>query len=103
MFNIEKNPNQYFYRHCEPGFIQNTGDWTEEEHELFLQTAKTHGCGDKWGLFASHIPNRVGYQCSNYYRQVILPQGLIADDSYRWTPNSSVIYVGSLGNSKENM
>ena len=46
------------------------GEWTPEEHELFLRTARAHGAGDKWGLFASHIPQRVGYQCSAYYRRV---------------------------------
>ncbi|KAF9436485.1 hypothetical protein BGZ76_003812 [Entomortierella beljakovae] len=67
---FKKNPNAFFYRHNEPGQGQWTGDWTEEEGKLFLEVAKEFGCGDKWGLFASHIPHRVGYQCSNYYRQV---------------------------------
>lgn len=48
--------------------MQAQGEWTEEEHELFLSTARDNGVGDKWGLFASHIPQRVGYQCSAYYR-----------------------------------
>lgn len=34
-----------------------------------METARAHGVGDKWGLFASHLPQRVGYQCSAYYRQ----------------------------------
>ncbi|RKP34915.1 hypothetical protein BJ085DRAFT_14701 [Dimargaris cristalligena] len=80
---FKKNPNAYFYRHNEPGTEQWTGDWTEEEKQLFLNTARDFGCGDKWGLFASYIPNRVGYQCSNYYRQVILPEGLVVDPNYR--------------------
>ena len=33
-----------------------------------------HGCGDKWGLFASYIPHRVGYQCSAAYRHIIIPR-----------------------------
>ena len=65
---FKKNPNQYFYRHTEPGSAQDMGDWTEEEHLLYLETVRKYGVGDKWGLFASHIPRRVGYQCSNYYR-----------------------------------
>lgn len=48
--------------------MQAQGEWTEEEHELFLSTARANGVGDKWGLFASYIPQRVGYQCSAYYR-----------------------------------
>ena len=53
-----------------PPTVQAQGEWTPEEHELFLRTARAHGAGDKWGLFASHIPQRVGYQCSAYYRRV---------------------------------
>ncbi|KAJ1649506.1 hypothetical protein IWQ61_009430 [Dispira simplex] len=89
-----KNPNAYFYRHNEPGVDQWTGDWKQEERELFLQVAKEHGCGDKWGLFASYIPHRVGYQCSNYYRQVILPECLIIDPNYKFNGAGQAIYVG---------
>lgn len=69
---LRKNPNAYFYRHTAPGQPQAQGEWTEEEHEIFIATARKHGVGDKWGLFASYIPNRVGYQCSAYYTQVWL-------------------------------
>ncbi|RKP26226.1 hypothetical protein SYNPS1DRAFT_8030, partial [Syncephalis pseudoplumigaleata] len=55
---FKKNPNAYFYRHNEPGEEQWTGDWSEEEEELFVSIAKEYGCGDKWGLFASYIPHR---------------------------------------------
>lgn len=40
-----------------------------------METARAHGVGDKWGLFASHLPQRVGYQCSAYYRQAGLAGG----------------------------
>ncbi|CAO3625612.1 unnamed protein product [Cunninghamella blakesleeana] len=92
---FKKNPNMYFYRHNEPGLEQWTGDWTDEEKEIFLKVAKEHGCGDKWGLFASYIPHRVGYQCSNYYRSVLLPMGLIFDENYQFTPSGKPIYVGA--------
>ena len=49
------------------------GAWTEEEHQTFLETARAHGAGNKWGLFASHLRNRVGYDCSAYYRSVMIP------------------------------
>ena len=94
---FKKNPNQYFYRHTEPALPQWTGDWSQEEQALFMDTVKKYGCGDKWGLFASHIPNRVGYQCSNYYRNVILPAGLVFDDTYRMTLGGSAVYVGPAG------
>lgn len=38
---------------CSP---QAQGEWTEEEHRLFVETARAHGVGDKWGLFASYLP-----------------------------------------------
>ncbi|KAF9187658.1 hypothetical protein BGZ50_001806 [Haplosporangium sp. Z 11] len=91
---FKKNPNAFFYRHNEPGQEQWTGDWTEPERELFLKVAKEHGCGDKWGLFASHIPHRVGYQCSNFYRQVVLPEGLVFDPNYEYTSRGRPIYCG---------
>lgn len=73
---------------------QAQGEWTEEEHELFLQTARSHGVGDKWGLFASYIPQRVGYQCSAYYREVIIPSGLVLDSRFRMTHSGKAIFVG---------
>ncbi|KAF9351625.1 hypothetical protein BGX34_000453 [Mortierella sp. NVP85] len=91
---FKKNPNAYFYRHNEPGQAQWTGDWTPEEGKLFLEVAREFGCGDKWGLFASHIPHRVGYQCSNYYRQIVLPQGLVFDPNYEYTSRGKPIYCG---------
>jgi len=47
--------------------------------------ASASGCGDKWGLFASHIPHRVGYQCSAVYRHVIIPRGLLRDENFMMT------------------
>lgn len=91
---FKKNPNAFFYRHNEPGQEQWTGDWTAEEQEIFLKVAAEHGCGDKWGLFASHIPHRVGYQCSNFYRQVVLPEGLVFDPNYEYTSRGKPIYCG---------
>ncbi|KAG1474648.1 hypothetical protein G6F56_000229 [Rhizopus delemar] len=79
---FKKNPNQYFYRLNEPGEEQWLHDWSEEEKVLFLDIVRQHGCGDKWGLFATYIPHRVGYQCSNFYRQVVLKNGLVFDPNY---------------------
>lgn len=70
------------------------GDWTEEEHDLFMRTAKEHGVGDKWGLFASHIPQRVGYQCSCYYREAIIPRGLVSDPRFRLTRRGKAVFTG---------
>ena len=71
---------------------QAQGEWSQEEHNLFMQTAKAHGVGDKWGLFSSYIPQRVGYQCSAYYREVIIPQGLVLDARFRLTRSGRAVF-----------
>jgi hypothetical protein len=70
------------------------GPWTPEEHELFMATAQRHGVGDKWGLFSSFIPQRVGYQCSAYYRDVVIARGLIRDARFRMTRSGKAVFVG---------
>ncbi len=90
---MKKNPNAYFYRHVAPHETQNQGEWSEGETALFIATAKKFGVGDKWGLFSSHIPKRVGYQCSAYYRELI-EAGLIADPRFRLTRAGKAVYVG---------
>jgi hypothetical protein len=35
----------------------------------------------QWGVFSQAIPGRVGYQCSNFYRQLI-ESGQIKDPNY---------------------
>ncbi|KAL4857717.1 hypothetical protein ACK3TF_002141 [Chlorella vulgaris] len=84
---LQTNPNAYFYRHAQ-------GEWTDEEHALFVETAQQHGVGDKWGVFASYLPQRVGYQCSAYYRDVIIPQGLVIDKRFRMTRAGKAVFVG---------
>ncbi|KAL3150540.1 hypothetical protein ABBQ32_000356 [Trebouxia sp. C0010 RCD-2024] len=91
---LTQNPNAFFYRNVAPGQQQAFGDWSEEEHSLFLNTAEKHGVGDKWGLFASYIPQRVGYQCSAYYRDVIIPACLVLDSRFRLTPQGKAIFAG---------
>jgi len=98
---FQKNPNAYFYRHLEPGLTQNLGDWDEEEKNLFLKIARKFGCGDKWGIFSSYIPKRVGYQCANYYRQVIIQDGLIFDPNYKFSKWGKPIYCGVFNNNNK--
>ena len=88
------NPNAYFYRHNLPGEVNWTGGWSDTEIENFVNVAKQFGCGDKWGLFASHIPHRVGYACSQLYRNQIIPKGLLLDDNFRVDPYGEAVWVG---------
>ena len=89
---LRKNPNAYFYRHNTPGEDTWQGEWSEEEVALFVQVALRHGAGDKWGLFASHIPHRVGYQCSAAYRHIVLPRGLLRDDHFKFTASGEAVW-----------
>mmetsp|Transcript_33203 Transcript_33203/g.73397 ORF Transcript_33203/g.73397 Transcript_33203/m.73397 type:complete len:279 (-) Transcript_33203:146-982(-) len=92
---LHSYPNAYFYRHVAPHEKQAMGQWTQEEHELFVTTARKYGVGDSWGLFASHIPQRVGYQCSAYYTQVIIPSGEILDTRFRLTHTGKAVFKPS--------
>lgn len=69
---INTNPNAFFYRHCAPGEQKRNGAWDPYEKKLFLETMKVHPPSQgRWGLFAQHIPGRVGYQCRNYYHRLL--------------------------------
>mmetsp|Transcript_7698 Transcript_7698/g.19433 ORF Transcript_7698/g.19433 Transcript_7698/m.19433 type:complete len:351 (+) Transcript_7698:285-1337(+) len=92
---MHKNPNCYFYRHNAPGYEQWTGDWTDEEKDIFLRVAREYGCGDKWGLFSSYLPHRFGYQCSNFYRAVALKEGHIVDPHYMMSTTGDPVFVGA--------
>jgi hypothetical protein len=104
-----------------PGEEMWQGEWSEDEIAAFVnvsllpreqlprvlasaharacaaQVALKHGCGNKWGLFASHIPHRVGYQCSAAYRHIIIPRGLLRDNNFKLTASGEAIWVGGRG------
>lgn len=88
------NPNAYFYRHNLPGEVAKHGEWSQKEIDLFVSIATRFGAGDKWGLFASHIPGRVGYACSSLYRQHCIPNGLLLDDNFRIDDRGEAVWVG---------
>ena len=88
------NPNAYFYRHNLPGEAAKHGEWSQREIDLFVSIATRFGAGDKWGLFASHIPGRVGYACSSLYRQHCIPNGLLLDDNFRIGDRGEAVWVG---------
>lgn len=66
-----ENPNAYYYRFNHPGEVQRNGKWTDEEREIFLARMQEVGVNGQWGIFAKEIYGRVGYQCANFYRQMI--------------------------------
>ena len=77
---IDTNPNAFFYRYVLPGETKKSGGWSESEKKLFIQTLKVHPpSSGHWGLFARHIPGRVGYQCNAFYKK-LLASGEIEED-----------------------
>jgi len=71
--NKEVNPNAYYYRFNNPGVPAKNGRIGAEvaEHELFMRRIVELGVNMHWGKFSMKIPGRVGYQCSNYWRQMM--------------------------------
>lgn len=62
-----------------------------------MDTVRKFGVGDKWGLFASYIETRVGYQCSAHYRDVIIAKGLVLDARYKIGLGGTVHFEGEKG------
>lgn len=83
-----KNANAYFYRNLRQGEKARNGKWTPEETKLFLNRIKVmskknfYDSNPQWGIFSMAIPGRVGYQCANYYRNLVL-EGKIDDPRYK--------------------
>jgi len=80
---------------CGGGWPSNARGGSRSQRRCWWQVAREFGCGDKWGLFSTYLPHRVGYQCSAYYRQVILPEGLVIDPNYLFTRSGYAVYNGS--------
>ncbi|KAH0789065.1 Myb-like DNA-binding domain containing protein [Histomonas meleagridis] len=83
---IIKNPNSFFYRNRPPGDPQKYGRFTPEEEKQFIERLKYFRQTLKiedglWGLFSVPLRGRLGYQCSNFYRQLIR-DGKIKDSRY---------------------
>ena len=78
---IKKNPYAFYYRFNAPGEKQDTGTWNKTSHEIFMKLIST-GVDYNWGKFSMQVPGRVGYQCSNYYRKLVLNK-TISDENYQ--------------------
>lgn len=97
----DTNPNQYYYRFNDPGIPQATGKWSSKDKALFLKVITEYGVDyrvnqlagheGQWGIFSTHIPGRVGYQCSNYYRQLV-KEGKIQDDNYVMNEDGKLVF-----------
>jgi len=90
---VQKNPNAYYYRFNAPGEAQKNGGWNKREREIFMNRLKECsiiGCDSpQWGVFAMAIEGRVGYQCANFYRQLI-KKGEVQDPNYWVDENGEV-------------
>ena len=80
------NPNTFFYRNRPPWESQKCGPFTNQEEILFLERLNyfrdSLGINDgMWGYFSVPIIGRVGYQCSNFYRLLVLEKKII-DNNY---------------------
>jgi len=79
--NREDRPNAYFYRFNAPDEEQINGALRESEHSGFMQRVLEMGVNFEWGIFSKPIKGRVGYQCSNYWRQM-MKDGWVKDPNY---------------------
>jgi len=95
---IDKNPNAYHYRFNKPGEPHATGAWTREEHTKFMKLLLEKGANNSWGIFSKGIPGRVGYQCSNYYRQLV-KHYKIWDPNY-WCDGTKMYFKRGSGRSE---
>jgi len=93
---IDKNPNAYYYRFNPPGVEQKNGKWSPEEKELFFKRMKEIGVNGQWGIFSTVIPGRVGYQCSNFYRQLV-ESGEVNDPNYVLDDSGKAHFLFSKG------
>lgn len=85
--NKDKNPNAYYYRFNDANEAQRTGEWDYNETAIFYNNVINMGVNNNWGLFSKNIKGRVGYQCSNYYRKLIMNDD-IYDSCYTNTGKS---------------
>jgi hypothetical protein len=89
---IDSKPNTYYYRFNAPGEEQRTGAWTTAERKLFFDRLAEIGADGQWGIFSMTIPGRVGYQCSNFYRQLVV-NGEVHDPNYVIDEKGKVHYL----------
>ena len=102
------NPNAFFYRNRPPGEPPLHGPWTEEEEFFFhdrINFFKLINLSDQyWGLFSVPFCGRVGYQCSNFYRQFYKPEkfknrplpninNLNLEDPYEYLKKEAINYI----------
>merc|ERR1712130_1069414 len=60
---------------------QKNGAIGMDEHKIFMERIMECGVNTHWGTFSMKIPGRVGYQCSNYWRQMMKDQW-VKDPNY---------------------
>ena len=91
---IFTNPNSFFYRNRPPGDPQKFGPFSAEEEAQFIERLRYFreelGIYDGlWGLFAVPLRGRLGYQCSNFYRQLVA-EGKVQGRRYEMGANGKL-------------
>jgi hypothetical protein len=89
-----ENPNAFFYRNRPPGDPQKIGPFTAEEEKAFMHRLnyfreELNVDNGFWGLFSVPIRGRLGYQCSNFYRQLV-KDGRIKTERYEFLPDGKL-------------
>eukprot|EP01083_Nonionella_stella_P212780 768038_1 len=81
--NADSNPNSanhYYTRYPKKGIRLINGDWSSNEHDLFI--SRMQECGvTQWGIFSKTISGRIGNSCSAYYKHLI-KAGKVKDINY---------------------
>ena len=91
----EKTENLHFYRQNPEGQEKRIGKWSDEEHKVLMQRIKETGVNVKWGMISKAIPGRVGYQVSDYWRQLI-GRGWVKDLNYWYNKQNKKWYKGAV-------
>eukprot|EP01083_Nonionella_stella_P212776 768030_1 len=78
--NNPNSANSYYTRYPRKGVPLINGDWSSDEHTLFIQRMHSTGVTN-WGIFSIAIPGRIGKRCSEYYKHLI-KEGTVKDINY---------------------
>jgi len=67
---IKTAPNAYYYRFNAPNEQAASGPWSSKAFKCFMERLKLLGANQEWGIFSKSVPGRVGYGCSQFWRNL---------------------------------